>query len=130
MAAPIKFSYEVQGLRELTRAAKKSGKDADTFERAWKVGAQIIARSAEIPFRTGAMRSTLAIKAWVGGADISIGGRQYPPGNHASFNHYGIPAYGRPANPFLLIAREKHETDVANEAEKQLERILRSNDLL
>lgn len=129
MPTPIRLYYKVDGVPELQRAARRAGAEADDLRDVWERGGSIIAKSAEIPVLTGRMRSTLRVRATKQAAEISVGGRS-SLAPHASQVHYGTPAYGREANPFLLRAKENKEDEIADEVEKGFERILRGTDLL
>jgi len=112
---------EVKGLKQIQREVRSVDRDlAKEMRAAGKSAAQIIADQGEIeaPKRTGRLAASVKSVAQTNSAAVKAGTAARVP--YAEPVHFGWPARGIKANPFLYRAIAKTSDRAAAEYEKKI----------
>lgn len=99
----------IDGLPRLRRALRELVGDVEDLKDANAAAAAIVAAAAaaRAPHRTGRLAASVRGNRAVGRASVAAGGARLP---YAGPVHYGWPAHGIEANPFITDAAEATES--------------------
>ena len=102
-------TYKVEGLGTLLRTLKKAGLDIEELKDANAAAAEMVAAAAmaSAPRRTGLLGSSVRGSRKARGATVMAGRASVP---YAGPIHWGWPARGIAANPFISDAATSTET--------------------
>lgn len=117
----------VSGLRTAVRNLERAGADTqDMRQLIFQVG-MIVVRHASAPVRSGKLDGTIRAGRGKTKAVVRAGGARAP---YAGVIHYGWPARGIQAQPFLVDALQAQRNNVLQALDTGIEEILRKNNLL
>jgi hypothetical protein len=101
-------AIRVDGARQLRRDLKRAGQDVTDLKDTHQKVAEIVRDAADVPVRTGRLRSSLKPKGTVASATVRSTVR-VPWGNPI---HWGWAARGIKPNPFLLDAADARRSEI------------------
>lgn len=114
---------QVEGARELRRTMKRAGDDLQDLKDAHSSAAGLVAATAAMraPRRTGRLRGSLRGSGTKTAAIIRAGAAAVP---YANPIHWGWPARGIAANPFITEAAQSTEAQWVELYDKSVEKIV------
>lgn len=117
----------VSGLARLRRDLRRAGQDMAELKAANAAAAQLVAAEAErrAPRRTGRLAASVRGNNSASRASVSAGRASLP---YAGPIHWGWPARGIEANPFVVDAAQATESQWLPAYETDLERVASSLD--
>lgn len=120
MARPL---VEVEGAKQLRRAMKRAGIDAAELKPVHQsVGRTVEQAGASLaPVRTGRLRASMRSSGTKTAAIVRAGGAKVP---YAGPVHWGWPARGIGANPWISEAAQRTEPQWTRFYEAEVDRIL------
>jgi len=117
----------VDGIRELNARLRAAGDDSqDMPDLMFRLGT-IVIQNARVPSNTGELGGTL--RAGRGRTKAVVRAGYTKRGGHAGVVHYGDPHRNRRAQPFLVDALRRSQTQLVAELEAGIGQILRKNNL-
>lgn len=116
----------VKGLSRTLRALSAAGADAEDMRDLMHEIGMTVVRSAHPPRRYGTLAGTLRAGKGKTKAVVRAGGARAP---YAGVIHYGWPARGITAQPFLINALRAKRGDVLRQLDDGLADILKKNHL-
>lgn len=116
----------VEGLSRTLRALSKAGADAGDMRNLMHSIGMLVVRAAHPPVLTGRLAGTLRAGKGKTKAVVRAGGARAP---YAGVIHYGWPARGIPAQPYLTQALNRTRSDVFATLDRGLADLLRNNNL-
>lgn len=117
----------VSGLRSTVRNLEKAGADTQDMRQLIHAVGMVVVNAASGPARTGKLNSTIRAGRGKTKAVVRAGGARAP---YAGVIHYGWPARGIQAQPFLVDALQEQRNNVLQTLDTGIEEILRKNNLL
>lgn len=116
-------TLKIEGLAELVRTLKRAGVDVSELKDAHRRAGEIVAHEAAIraPRRTGALAGSIKAAKQVRRARVQVGGARVP---YAAPIHWGWPARGIGAQPFLTDAAQATEAQWTAQYVKDIETAL------
>lgn len=122
-----RVGVSVVGLSRLRRDLKRAGSDMADLKGANAAAAQLVATAAaaRAPRRTGALAASVRGSKAASRASVSAGRAAVP---YAGPIHYGWPARGIEANPFVTDAAQATESSWLPLYERELEAVAHSLD--
>lgn len=116
----------IKGLRKTLRHLEQSGADAqDMRDLMFDLGS-IVVKAAQPPEVSGTLGATVRAGRGKTKAVVRAGGAKAP---YAGVVHYGWPARGITAQPFLTDALQRNRAHVFRELDRGLAEILKANKL-
>lgn len=112
---------EVRGARELRRSLKRAGQDTTELKTVHAEVGRIVVAAARPPRRSGRLASSVRAGTAASSATVRAGGARVP---YAGPIHWGWPARGISARPFLTDAAQRTEPTWTEVYEREIERIL------
>lgn len=117
----------VDGIRELNARLRAAGDDSqDMPDLMFRLGT-IVIQNARVPSNTGELGGTL--RAGRGRTKAVVRAGYKKRGGHAGVVHYGDPHRNHRAQPFLVDALRRSQTQLVTELEAGIGQILRKNNL-
>lgn len=119
-----KVGIEVKGATELARRLRRLGDKElrNELKEAWREGAEeVLSGVRGVPHRTGALMATVRATATVRSGRVSAGNRSSV--KYAGPIHWGWPARGIKASPFLVDALARREPSAVEIVSKRVEEI-------
>ncbi|MFJ2544394.1 hypothetical protein [Microbacterium sp. NPDC087589] len=116
----------VEGLRKTIRALDQAGVDVQDMRDLMHSIGMLVVTAATPPRASGALAGTLRAGRGKTKAVVRAGGARAP---YAGVIHYGWPARGIAARPFLTDALSRKRSDVFRALDQGVSQILKSNDL-
>lgn len=116
----------VSGLNRAVRKLQSVGADAQDMKDLMHDIGMIVVNAANAPQDTGNLDGTIRAGRGKTKAVVRAGGAR---AKYAGVVHYGNPATGTSANPFLVTALQNERTDVLRALEDGIDQILIKNDL-
>jgi hypothetical protein len=119
MAAGVR----VEGARELRRTLKRAGVSVEDLKDANQAAGNIVAAAGRVsaPRRTGALPSSVRASRAAASATVRAGGARTP---YAGVIHWGWPAHGISAQPWLSEAATSTESAWTAAYEAGVEKLL------
>lgn len=117
----------VEGLRELNARLRAAGDDTQDMPDLMNRLGNIVIANARPPRKSGELAGTL--RAGRGRTKAVVRAGYARRGAHAGVVHYGNPHTGSRAQPFLVDALRRAQTQVVTELETGIDTILRKNNL-
>lgn len=117
----------VSGLRATVRNLERAGADTQDMRQLIHAVGMVVVRAASAPVRTGKLDGTIRAGRGKTKAVVRAGGARAP---YAGVIHYGWPARGIAAQPFLVDALQAQRNNVLSTLDTGIEEILRKNNLL
>lgn len=117
----------VSGLRAAVRNLERAGADTQDMRQLIHTVGMVVVRAASAPVRSGKLEGTIRAGRGKTKAVVRAGGARAP---YAGVIHYGWPARGIAAQPFLLDALQSQRNNVLQTLDTGIEEILRKNNLL
>lgn len=117
----------VSGLRRTVRDLERAGADTQDMRQLIHSVGMVVVRAASAPVRSGKLDATIRAGRGKTKAVVRAGGARAP---YAGVIHYGWPARGIQAQPFLLDALQAQRAAVLQTIDQGIEEILRKNNLL
>lgn len=113
----------VEGLNNMRRTLKRAGVEVQGLKEAHAAAAQVVANRAapNTPQRTGRLAGSLRPAGQVGMAVVRAGRASVP---YAGAIHWGWPARGISAQPWIYDAAQDSRDQWENEYRKELEKII------
>ena len=117
----------IDGLRELNAKLRAAGDaSADMPDLMHRLGSIVIA-NAKVPTDSGELAGTLRAGRGRTKAVVRAG---YPKrGRHAGVVHYGNPHRGTRAQPFLIDALRRSQTQLVSELQTGIDQLMRKHNL-
>jgi hypothetical protein len=120
-------SIRIDGLRELNAKLRAAGDEsADMPDLMQKLG-QLVISNARPPRITSELAGTM--RAGRGRTKAVVRAGYAKRGAHAGVTHYGNPHNGQRAQPFLIDALRRVETQIVTELQTGIDRLLRKHNL-
>ncbi|MGM7677573.1 hypothetical protein [Microbacterium sp. A94] len=116
----------VKGLRKTLRSMEQAGADAESMRDLMHSIGSIVVRSASPPRVSGALAGTMRAGRGKTKAVVRAGGARAPYG---PVIHYGWPARGISAQPFLSDALNRNQANIFRELDTGIADILSHNRL-
>jgi hypothetical protein len=116
----------VSGLRTTVRDLERAGADTQDMRQLIHTVGMIVVRAATAPVRSGKLEGTIRAGRGKTKAVVRAGGARAP---YAGVIHYGWPARGIQAQPFLVDALQAQRNNVLQALETGIDEILRKNNL-
>lgn len=116
----------IEGLRKTLAALSKAGADAEQMRDLMHTIGNIVVKAAVPPVLTGRLASTIRAGRGKTKAVVRAGGAR---AKYAGVIHYGWPARGIPANPFLRRALAATRNDQLQTLNQGIDQLLKDNDL-
>ena len=116
----------VEGLSRLSRALTKAGVDASDLKDTMHAIGMAVVNSANVPVRTGRLKSTLRAGRGKTKAVVRMGGRRAP---YAGVIEYGWAARGIAGTGAVSAARDARKAESQRMIREGIDRILAKNDL-
>lgn len=116
----------VEGLRKAIRSLEQAGADAQEMRDLMHAIGTIVVNAAAPPRLSGALAGSIRAGRGKTKAVVRAGGARAP---YAGAIHYGWPARGIRARPFLTDALRRKRGDVFRALDQGVAQILKSNDL-
>jgi hypothetical protein len=117
----------VSGLRTTVRNLERAGADTQDMRQLIHTVGMVVVRAASAPVRSGKLEGTIRAGRGKTKAVVRAGGARAP---YAGVIHYGWPARGIAAQPFLVDALQAQRNNVLSTLDTGIEEILRKNNLL
>lgn len=117
----------VDGLRELNARLRAAGDDSQDMPDLMHRLGTIVITNARPPADSGELAGTL--RAGRGRTKAVVRAGYAKRGGHAGVVHYGDPHRGHRAQPFLVDALRRSQTQLITELEAGIGQILRKNNL-
>jgi hypothetical protein len=118
-----RFTYQVEGAKELRRTLRKAGDDMKDLKVAHADAARIVSDAAvpKAPRRTGALAGTIRPAGTKTMAIVRAGYARVP---YAGVQEWGWPRRNIPAQPYIVPAAHETEADWVKRYDEEIERIL------
>lgn len=116
----------VEGLNRVVRKLSRAGADADDMRGLMHSLGQIVVDGANVPIRTGRLDANVRAGRGKTKAVVRAGGARVP---YAGVIHYGWPARGIPAQPFLTDALQARHNQIYTALEQGINDLLARNGL-
>ncbi|QJD53907.1 hypothetical protein SEA_BROKMONSTER_9 [Microbacterium phage BrokMonster] len=117
----------VDGLRELNAKLRAAGDEsADLPDLMFRLGSIVIA-NARVPAKSGELAGTL--RAGRGRTKAVVRAGYAKRGAHAGVVHYGNPHTGSRAQPFLVDALRRAQSQLVSELETGIDQLMRKHKL-
>lgn len=120
------MNVKITGLRETLRSMEKAGTGAQDLKDLMTSLSAIVISAAQPPRDSGQLSATVRPGRGKTKAVIRAGGARTP---YAGVVHYGWPARGIAAQPFLADAITRTRPQILAQLDKGLQDLLRDNDL-
>lgn len=119
----VRAGIQVEGAKEFRRTLKNAGDDLSDLKDAHRRAADVVvgASRMRVPKRKGRLAASLRGSGAKTAATVRAGGASVP---YANPIHWGWPARGIKANPFITEAAQSTETEWVRLYEKEVERQL------
>lgn len=113
---------EVEGARELRAALKRAGDDASDLKDAHHAAGEVVVTEARsiVPHLSGRLEGTIRASRAKASATVKAGGAGVP---YAGVQHFGWPAHGIEAVPFLYDALDRRRGEVVKAYEDAVAKI-------
>lgn len=111
----------VEGARELRASMKRAGEDLGELKNAHREVASQVARATQPPRLTGRLAGNVRPGASATAAMVRAGGARVP---YAGPIHWGWPARGIAAQPFIVDAAQRTETEWTATYQADVDRLL------
>lgn len=118
MSRPV---LEVRGARELRASLRRAGRDTTELKAVHAQVGRIVVAAATAPRRTGRLQASVRAGTAASSATVRAGGARVP---YAGPIHWGWPARGIAARPFLTDAAQRTEPTWTEVYEREIDRIL------
>jgi len=117
----------IDGLRELNAKLRAAGDEsADLPDLMFRLGSIVIA-NARVPAKSGELAGTL--RAGRGRTKAVVRAGYAKRGAHAGVVHYGNPHTGSRAQPFLVDALRRAQTQLVSELQTGIDQLMRKHKL-
>lgn len=116
----------VEGLRTAQRQLAAAGASADDLKDLMQSIGSIVVGAANPPSRSGQLASTIRAGRGKTKAVVRAGGAKAP---YAGVIHYGWPARGIPARPFLTDALQANRSRIFEQLDRGIADLLKQHDL-
>lgn len=116
----------VEGLNRVTRQLRAAGTDAQDMRDLMHHLGEIVIDGADIPSRTARLSANVRAGRGQTKAVVRAGSARVP---YAGVIHYGWPARGIPARPFLTDALQRRHQQVFTALETGIDQLLKANGL-
>ncbi|AXC38250.1 hypothetical protein SEA_NOELANI_9 [Microbacterium phage Noelani] len=117
----------IDGLRELNAKLRAAGDEsADLPDLMFRLGSIVIA-NARVPAKSGELAGTL--RAGRGRTKAVVRAGYAKRGAHAGVVHYGNPHTGSRAQPFLVDALRRSQTQLVSELQTGIDQLMRKHKL-
>ncbi|QKY80422.1 hypothetical protein JTF57_gp09 [Microbacterium phage PoRanda] len=117
----------IDGLRELNAKLRAAGDEsADLPDLMFRLGSIVIA-NARVPAKSGELKGTL--RAGRGRTKAVVRAGYAKRGAHAGVVHYGNPHTGSRAQPFLVDALRRAQSQLVSELQTGIDQLMRKHKL-
>lgn len=118
--------YRVEGLSKTIRALSKAGADAEDMKDLMHSIGTVVVRASNVPVVTGKLQASVRAGRGKTKAVVRAGRKSIP---YAPIIHYGWPARGIPARPFLADALQRQRKTTIDMLDEGIWTIMEKNDL-
>lgn len=117
----------VEGLRELNKKLRAAGDESADLPDLMQQLGQIVISHASVPAQSGELAGTL--RAGRGRTKAVVRAGYAKRAGHAGVVHYGDPHRGHRAQPFLVDALRKSQTQVVQALDAGMQQLLQKHNL-
>lgn len=113
---------QVEGARELRRALKKAGDEAEDLKDAHQAAGEVVVTEAQsiVPTLSGRLGASIRASRAKAGATVKAGGAGVV---YAGVQHFGWPGHNISPNPFLYTAIDNRRNEVIEAYETAIDKI-------